>query len=132
MTGGLALPDTSVWIQPPAKGLAAYAKELAISMITVAELQYGATVPDQLQSLARRRRLQIILDNYAVLPLDLPTAELYGVLASMVRQYGHNPRPRRLDLLIAATAARHQMTLLTRDKSGFTGLEAAVHVVQVD
>jgi len=126
------LPDTSVWTQPPAEGIAAYADEVAVSMVTVAELQYGSTVHNQLQALARRRRLRAILEHYAVLPLDLPTCELYGAFAGMVRDSGRNPRPRRFDLLIAATAARHQMILLTRDHGGFVGLESALRVVRVE
>jgi predicted nucleic acid-binding protein len=125
------LPDTSVWIAPPTEGLAAYADQVAVSMVTVAELQYGSTVHDPLQALARRRRLQAILEHYTVLPLDLPTTELYAALAGTVRDNGRNPRPSRFDLLIAATAARHQMTLLTRNRDGFVGLESVLRVVQV-
>lgn len=127
----VALADTSVWIQPPADGFAAHADELAVSIITVAELQYGLTSGDPLEALNRRRRLQVVLDSYEVLPLDLPTTELYGVLAGIVRDGGRNPRPRRFDLLIAATAARHQMPLLTRDRDGFRGLEHVLSVVEV-
>jgi hypothetical protein len=32
--------DTSVWIEPPAEGLAAYADEVAVSVSTVAELRF--------------------------------------------------------------------------------------------
>jgi predicted nucleic acid-binding protein len=127
----VALADTSVWIEPPTAGMSAYADEVAVSVVTIAELQYGSTVPDQLQALARRRRLRAILDHYEVLALDVPTTELYGAFAAIVRDAGRNPRPRRFDLLIAATAARHQMSLLTRDRDGFVGLEQALHVVEV-
>lgn len=127
----VALADTSVWIQPPVDGFAAHADELAVSIVTIAELQYGVTARDPLEALTRRRRLQVVLDNYEVLPLDLPTVELYGVLAGIVRDGGRNPRPRRFDLLIAATAARHRMPLLTRDRDGFRGLEQVLSVIEV-
>lgn len=126
------MPDTSVWIIPPTAGMSGYGDEVAVSMVTIAELQYGSTVSDQVEALARRRRIRAILDHHLVLPLDVPTTELYGALAGMVRDAGRNPRPRRFDLLIAATAARHDMTLLTRDRDGFVGLERAVRVVQVE
>lgn len=126
-----ALADTSVWIDPPADGMTAHAATVAVSMVSIAELQYGLTTGGQLQMLARRRRLQAILAHHQVVHLDLPTTELFGVFARMLRDIGRNPRPRRFDLLIAATAARHQMTLLTRDRDGFVGLEAALRVVHV-
>ena len=59
------------------------------------------------------------------------TAEYYGALASLVRQNGRNPRPRRMDLQIAATAARHGLMLLTRNGSDFAGLESALAVVDL-
>lgn len=127
-----ALVDTSVLIRPPATSLDAYADESAVSMITVAELQYGVNVGDPLEALSRRRRLRLVVENYRLLPFDLETTEVYGMLAGLVRDSGRNLRPRRFDLLIAATAARYGMLLLTRDKSGFVGLERAVRVVQVD
>ncbi|GAA5145629.1 hypothetical protein GCM10023321_03820 [Pseudonocardia eucalypti] len=127
-----ALVDTSVWIKPPAGGLSTHAAQVAISIVSVAELHYGTTMGSHLQNMARRSRLRTILDSYEVLPLDEPTTELYGAFAAMVHEAGRNPRPRRFDLLIAATAARHRLTLLTRDKDGFVGLEAALRVVQID
>lgn len=59
------------------------------------------------------------------------TAEHYGALATLVRQHGRNPRPRRMDLQIAATAVRHGLTLLTRNGNDFAGLESALAVVDL-
>jgi hypothetical protein len=66
-----------------------------------------------------------------VLPFDISTAEFYGALATLVRQHSRNPRPRRIDLQIAATAARHDLTLLTRNGDDFTGLETAITVIDL-
>lgn len=126
-----AVADTSVWINPPADGLTAYAEEVAVTIVTVAELEYGSHVADPIRALARRRRLRAIVDRFEVLPLDLAGAELYGAMAEAVRAAGRNPRPRRFDLLIAAIAARHGISVLTRDRSGFTDLDRIVTVVQV-
>jgi predicted nucleic acid-binding protein len=131
VTPARALVDTSVWISPPSGGLSGYAQQVALSIVTVAELQYGLTVPDVLQAAARRKRLAAILDRHLALPLDLETTERYGLLAGLVRQQGRNPRPRRLDLLIAATAARHRLPLLTRNAVDLAGLEQVVTVVDV-
>lgn len=61
----------------------------------------------------------------------MAAAEYYGMLAALVRQHGRNPRPSRMDLQIAATAARHGLTLLTRNGSDFAGLESALEVVDL-
>ncbi|MGH3097614.1 MAG: hypothetical protein ACRDMV_16645 [Streptosporangiales bacterium] len=39
--------------------------------------------------------------------------------------------PRRLDLQLAATAARHELALLARNGADFTGLESAVTVLNL-
>ncbi|MGH8959894.1 MAG: type II toxin-antitoxin system VapC family toxin [Jatrophihabitantaceae bacterium] len=127
-----ALLDTSVVIDFPAAQIAEVADEVAVSAVTIGELQYGvAAATDPLTQMSRRRRVQVILDRFEVLSFDLTTAEYYGALASLVRQHGRDPRPRRMDLQIAATAARHGLTLLARNGSDFTGLESALAVVDL-
>lgn len=127
-----ALLDTSVVIDFPAAQVSEVADEVAISAVTIGELQYGVTAAaDPLAQMYRRRRVQATLDLFEVLPFDVATAEYYGALATLVRQQGRNPRPRRMDLQIAATAARHGVVLLTRNGSDFTGLESALTVVDL-
>lgn len=128
-----ALLDTSILIDPPtADQLSPHADELAVSVITIAELQYGITAtPDPLEQIRRRQRVHAVLDQFDVLPFDVPTADYYGALATLVRQHGRNPRPRRMDLQIAATAARHELTLLTHNADDFTGLETALTVIDL-
>jgi hypothetical protein len=86
---------------------------------------------DPMTQLFRRQRVQAILDRFEVLAFDVTTAEYYGVLAGLVRRRGRNPRPRRPALQIAATAARHGLTLLTRNGGDFIGLESALAVVDL-
>jgi predicted nucleic acid-binding protein len=126
-----ALLDTSVLIDPPsAQQVSQHADELAVSVIAIAELQYGVTAAtDPLEQTRRRQRIQNILDQFDVLPFDVPTAEYYGVMATLIRQHGRNPRARRMDLQIAATAVRHGLALLTRNIDDFAGLESAVTVI---
>lgn len=128
-----ALLDTSILINPPtAPQLSQHADELAVSVITIAELQYGITATaDPLEQIRRRQWIHAVLDQFDVLPFDIPTAEYYGALATLVRQRGRNPRPRRMDLQIAATAARHDLALLTRNSDDFTGLETAITVIDL-
>ncbi len=127
-----ALLDTSVVINFPVAQVAQVADEVAISAVTIGELQYGVAVAtDPLTQMARRKRVQDVLERFEVLPFDVETADYYGALAGLVRQQGRNPRPRRMDLQIAATAARHGLTLLTRNAGDFTGLESALVVIDL-
>jgi predicted nucleic acid-binding protein len=127
-----ALLDTSVLIDYSAPQVTAVADEFAVSSITVGELHYGISASDDaVEQLRRRQRIQVVLDRYDVLPFDMVTAEYYGALATAVRLGGRNPRPRRLDLQIAATAAQHGLLLLTRNGADFVGLEGAVKVIDL-
>ncbi len=127
-----ALLDTSVVIDFPATRVAEVADELAVSAVTIAELQYGVTAAtDPLMQMYRRQRVQAILHRFEVLSFDVTTAEYYGALAALVRKKGRNPRPRRLDLQIAATAAHHSLALLTRNGADFSGLDSALAVIDL-
>jgi predicted nucleic acid-binding protein len=133
-TGGprRALLDTSLLIDLPAAQIAEVADEVAVSAVTIGELQYGVSAAaDPVVQLHRRRRVQSILDRFEVLPFDVSTAEYFGALATLVRQHGRNPRPRHMDLQIAATAAQHDLTLLTSNGVAFIGLESALTVVDL-
>jgi predicted nucleic acid-binding protein len=126
------LLDTSVVIQPPAGGFRDLADSVAVSAISVAELQYGVEASaDPVERQRRRRRLQVIVEAIEVIPFDERTAESYGVLANLVRSGGRDPRPRRLDLLIAATAERHGLALATRNARDFRHLERVLEVLEV-
>ena len=54
-----------------------------------------------------------------------------GALADLVRAAGRNPRPRRLDLQIAATAASVRLPLLTTNPDDFLGVGTLVDVVPI-
>ena len=132
MTERRVLLDTSVIIDPPAQGIASFADEVSVSALAVAELYYGVGAStDPVQQLHRRQRLQLVLDLYDVLPFDAEVAEFYGLLANIVRQSGRNPRPRRMDLLIAATALRHGYLLATRNGTDLRHLERVLTVIDV-
>jgi toxin FitB len=126
------LLDTSVVINPPTDGFRDLADSVAISAISVAELQYGVEASvDPVERQRRRRRLQVVVEAMEVIAFDERTAESYGVLANLVRAGGRDPRPRRLDLLVAATAERHGLALATRNARDFRHLERVLEVIEV-
>jgi predicted nucleic acid-binding protein len=100
-----------------------------VSAVTVAELAFGLDVDDLVERRARTDRFYAVLREMSVLPFDLAAARLYGTLVALVRRAGRNPRPRRTDLQIAATAGAHALPLVTRNPADFVGLERLVPIV---
>jgi predicted nucleic acid-binding protein len=100
-----------------------------VSAVTVAELAFGLDVDDLVERQARTDRFYAVMREMPVLAFDLAAARLYGTLAATVRRSGRNPRPRRMDLQIAATAGAHAMPLVTRNPADFFGLEQLVQVI---
>ena len=124
-----AILDTSVVI---ASELAPLPGHLAISAITLAELQFGVLVASTPEARAERlRRLSVLQHHFDALPVDESVATSYGRLAAAVVQAGRQPRRRVMDLLIAATAHAHDARLYTRNPKDFAGLEGLVNVVAV-
>ena len=88
---------------------------LAVSIISYGELFEGAlSAPDPAAELVRFRRF---LDRLTLVPLDDSIMEIFARARSDLRRYG-NLIP-DLDLLIAASALRHDLTLLTRNVRHF-------------
>jgi len=126
------LLDTSVVIDLETADLGEWQVNLTVvSAITVGELAFGLDVPESEIVIARAERFRAVLESFEVLPFGVEEAKLYGVLATLVRATGRNPRPRRLDLQIAATAAAARLPLLTCNPADFVGTERLVDVVAV-
>lgn len=100
-----------------------------VSAVTVGELAYGLDIHGGAEAEARAQRFREVLDNYEILRFGVEEAKLYGALATLVRAAGRDPRPRRLDLQIAATAAAMRLPLLTCNPRDFVGVERLVDVV---
>lgn len=126
------LLDTSVITDLDEVGSGDYESAVpAVSAISVAELAYGLDIDDPIERRARSERYQVVLEQFDVLPFDTTAAEIYGTMAAVVRRIGRNPRPRRMDLLIAATASAYSIPMLTRNPVDFAGLERLVDVIAV-
>ena len=117
-------------IGPPAElveWIEAQSTNLFLSVVTVAEITEG--IAKAKRKGARRKAsdlsawLQTLLHLYGerVLPFDTPTAEIAGVLADLARGRGHSPG--FADVVIAATARRHDLTVLTRNERHFAPLD---------
>lgn len=124
-----ALLDTSVII---AGDVAPIPGVLAISAISVAELQFGVLVATTPTVRAERlRRLSILQKHFDALPVDDAVAISYGRLAAAVVEAGRQPRRRAMDLLIAATAHAHGARLYTRNIDDFAGLEHLLDIAAI-
>ena len=121
--------DTSVLI---ADDVAPLPGELAISVVSLAELHFGVLLARDDDARARRlSRLSAMQRRFDPLPVDEAVAESYGLLTSQLVRAGRRPRTRVTDLLIAATARAHDAALFTRNSQDLHGLEELVEIVDV-
>lgn len=110
-----AVADTSIFIaQETGRDLGDLPEKIAVSVITVAELELGvlrAADPD-----ARARRLSTlsrVQSVYPLLPVGPEIASCFARIAASERERGRSLR--RHDTWIAATAMHHRAAVLTQD-----------------
>ncbi len=126
------LLDTSVLIDMESLDLGSHRDDpIVVSAVSIGELAFGLDVEDPHVALIREQRFKAVLANFEVMPFGVEEAKLYGVLATLVRAAGRNPRPCRLDLQIAATAAAARLPLLTCNPVDFVGVDRLVDVVPI-
>jgi toxin FitB len=108
-------PSTSV-----VEWLKRHGGEAVLTMVTVGEIQYGI---ERMPASRARNSLQLWFDGLCgqyserTLPTDDAVWRAYGRLKASVESIG---RPQEdLDLLIAATAAVHRLTVVTRNTKHF-------------
>lgn len=134
MTGRVqrGMLDTSAVIDLPALDPAQLPVEAAISAIVLAELAQGVAMTKSAeQVMIRSQRLADIEAAFAAVPFDREAARRYGTLVALTVAANRDPRPRRIDLMIAATAAAHGLPLYTRNPDDFRGLDSAVTVIAI-
>lgn len=121
--------DTSVLI---AYSLNPIDGDIAISMISIAELQFGVLVaPDDERRATRLARLSSILRAFEPLPVDAKVAASYGQLAAATHRAGRKATARSLDLMIAATAHAHGARLITSNIDDVRHLDGLIEIVEV-
>jgi tRNA(fMet)-specific endonuclease VapC len=96
--------------------LAAVGQEaIAISTITLAELRYGAEW--SAQPVANHRAIDDFMSGVDLIDVGVETARHFGVVKALLRRQGNLIED--FDLLLAATALAHQMTLVTNNMHHF-------------
>lgn len=102
--------------------------ESAIAAVTVAELAAGPHLTDDGDERAGRQdRLLWATLTWDALPFDDSAARAFGRLCAAARA-STAPHHRVVDLLVAATAAAHDLPLITRNPDDFVGLDEIVEV----
>jgi predicted nucleic acid-binding protein len=105
---------------------------LLITAVTLGELSFGPHATDDPAKRAGRVAvLQHVEATFDPLPYDQGAARLFGQICAAVRTAGREPRKRASDLMIAATAASHQLPLYTANSDDFRGSEGLVEVIEV-
>ena len=124
-----AVADTSVFIaQEAGRQLGELPDELAVSVVTAAELELGVLRAKDTDTRARRlATLAHVRATYPLLPVDAETASCFARIAAAALEAGR--RIRRHDAWIAATALRHGVAVATQDADFSTF--AAVTVLRV-
>lgn len=125
------LLDTSVVIDLEQLDPSTLPIEVAISVLTMAELAAGPHAARSADERGRRQdRLQRAEAAFDPLPFDGDAARAYGRVFAAVTTAGRNVRgARAVDLLIAATACATDLPLYTRNGADFVGLGDLVEVI---
>jgi predicted nucleic acid-binding protein len=126
-----AVLDTSVLIAREQERQVARAlpEEVAISVVSLAELELGVLVAKDPATRSRRlRTLTEVRASAGALPIDERTASAYAELAARVLSTGRKPRVH--DTWIAATALANEAEVWTQD-ADFSDFADAVPVVRV-
>jgi predicted nucleic acid-binding protein len=124
--------DTCTYIDLDTLDPAALPVESELTAVTMAELHQGVALARDPAVRARRtEKLAAAVLDFPPLPFDSDAAARYGSLVALTVAAGRSPRPRSLDLMIAAIASVRGLPLYTRNGAGFTGLEALLEVVVV-
>jgi predicted nucleic acid-binding protein len=121
VTRGLA--DTSIFIaQERDRPLGALPSEIAVSVVTLGELELGVLAAGDADVRARRADTLALARAADPLPVGEAVMSAFARLVHDCRPAGL--RPRVLDALIAATAIQHGLTLVTQDND-FSAIAAA-------
>lgn len=130
----IALLDTNILIaaetasesRPDLSGFA----QLVVSSLSWSELTIGLHATTELTEFkARLARISALRAAFGEgLAFDDSCVDAYDRLLQRLVARGGSAKSHMLDRMIAATALAHDMTVVTRDLSGFAGLEGLVSI----
>jgi predicted nucleic acid-binding protein len=127
------LIDTSVAVDLKKVDPTRLPADLAISALTLAEIACGPhATADELERARRQTHLQHVEATFESLSFDSDCARAFGHVYAAVLSIGRKALgPRKVDLMIAATALAHQMPLYTLNASDLRGLDGLVEIVDL-
>jgi toxin FitB len=122
-TAAVRRPELIEWME-------SHSSDLYLSAMTIAEIADG--IAKARREGAKRKAsdlsawLRTVLHLYGdrVLAFDGATAEIAGALSDLARGRGHSPG--FADIAIAATARRHDLTVLSRNERHFALMDVVV------
>jgi toxin FitB len=123
-------PTTTVRRADLLAWMESHSPDLFLSAVTIAEISDGIAKAKReganRKAAALEAWLRTVLHLYSdrVLPFDSPTAEIAGALSDFARGRGHAPG--FADIASAATARRHDLTILSRNERHFAPMDVAV------
>ena len=124
--------DTCTYVDLGTLDPAVLPVEPELTAVTMAELHQGVAMARDPAVRARRtEKLAAAILDFAPLPFDGDAAARFGSLVALTIAANRSPRPRSLDLMIAAIASSRSLPLYTRNRADFVGLESLVDVVEV-
>lgn len=111
-----AIADTTVFVaQESSRELGELPEEIAVSVITAAELELGVLRAADIGTRSiRLATLSRVRATYPLLVVDAEVASCFARLAAAELDRGR--RLRRHDTWIAATALRHEAAVVTQDE----------------
>lgn len=97
---------------------------IAISIVTYMEVYQGVERSDDPEG--AERQLSAFLESVPLLPLSPGVARRCAHLRETLRRQGKRVNNRALDLLIAATAIEHNLTLVTRNVQDYADVPGLI------
>ena len=127
-----ALADTSIFIaREDGRPLGELPSELAVSVVTVGELELGVLAAEDAETRARRADTLALARAADPIPVSEAVMSAFARLVYDCRRAGL--RPRVLDALIAATGIEHGLPVASQDEdfAAMGEAHAALAVVSV-